>query len=127
MDVPNDLHDVLESFGLPVYLQGSMADNEPYPESFYTYYNNSTGGLTYYDNMEKSVVWDFDVSAYSANPDMAQQMLDRGVMSINEARELFNYGPVDGGELRTIRGEYKNANDSDLVGGTDDEQGNQSV
>ena len=23
---------------------------------------------------------------------MAQQLLDRGVMSINEARELFNYG-----------------------------------
>ena len=63
----------------------------------------------------------------SAKVNMAQQMLDRGVMSINEARELFNYGPVDGGELRTIRGEYKNANDSDLVGGTDDEQGDQSV
>jgi HK97 family phage portal protein len=40
---------------------------------------------------------------------MAQQMLDRGVMSINEARELFNYEPVDGGDVRTIRGEYKNA------------------
>ena len=48
---------------------------------------------------------------------MAQQMLDRGVMSINEARELFNYAPVDGGDIRTIRGEYKNAGDSDLTGG----------
>ena len=46
---------------------------------------------------------------------MAQQMLDRGVMSINEARELFNYAPVDGGTLRTIRGEYKNAADGELV------------
>ena len=46
---------------------------------------------------------------------MAQQMLDRGVMSINEARELFNYEPVDGGEIRTIRGEYKNANDVDTL------------
>lgn len=42
---------------------------------------------------------------------MAQQMLDRGVMSINEARELFNYMPVEGGDVRTIRGEYKNADD----------------
>ena len=63
----------------------------------------------------------------TAKVQMAQQMLDRGVMSINEARELFNYAPVDGGELRTIRGEYKNANSDELVGGTDDEQGNQSV
>lgn len=50
---------------------------------------------------------------------MAQQMLDRGVMSINEARELFNYSPVDGGDVRTIRGEYKNAADEEMVGGAD--------
>ena len=48
---------------------------------------------------------------------MAQQMLDRGVMSINEARELFNYMPVEGGDVRTIRGEYKNAGDDELTGG----------
>ena len=51
---------------------------------------------------------------------MAQQMLDRGVMSINEARLLFNYPEVEGGDVRTIRGEYKNANDNELVGGTND-------
>ena len=49
---------------------------------------------------------------------MAQQMLDRGAMSINEARELFNYPTVEGGDIRTIRGEYKNAGDDELVGGT---------
>ncbi len=49
---------------------------------------------------------------------LAQQMLDRGAMSINEARELFNYLPVDGGDVRTIRGEYKNAGDEELIGGT---------
>ena len=40
---------------------------------------------------------------------MAQQLLDRGVMSINEARELFNYPPVENGDIRAIRGEFKNA------------------
>ena len=53
----------------------------------------------------------------TAKVQMAQQMLDRGVMSINEARELFNFAPVAGGELRTIRGEYKSADDADLIGG----------
>lgn len=42
---------------------------------------------------------------------MAQQLLDRGVMSINEARLLFNYGEVEGGDVRVIRGEYQNADD----------------
>lgn len=46
--------------------------------------------------------------------EMVQQLLDRGVMSINEARELFNYAPVEGGDVRTIRGEYK---DSEELGG----------
>jgi hypothetical protein len=30
-------------------------------------------------------------------------------MSINEARELFNYGTVENGDVRFIRGEYKDA------------------
>ena len=42
---------------------------------------------------------------------MAQQLLDRGVMSINEARLLFNYEEVDGGDIRPIRGEYKPADE----------------
>ncbi len=64
----------------------------------------------------------------TAKVSMAQQMLDRGVLSINDARDLFNLAHVDGGELRTIRGEYKNANDDSLVGGLNDgNEGNQSV
>jgi hypothetical protein len=54
----------------------------------------------------------------TAKVNMAQQLLDRGVMSINEARELFNYPAVDGGDVRTIRGEYKNTDD---VEGTNEE------
>ena len=49
----------------------------------------------------------------TAKVSMAQQLLDRGVMSINEARELFNYEPVENGEVRPIRGEYYNAGDNE--------------
>lgn len=55
----------------------------------------------------------------SAKITMAQQLLDRGVMTINEARELFNYGPVDEGDVRFIRGEYANTDDK-IEGGTTD-------
>lgn len=47
----------------------------------------------------------------TAKVNMAQQLLDRGVMTVNEARELFNYEPVEGGDARPIRGEYYNANE----------------
>lgn len=46
---------------------------------------------------------------------MAQQLLDRGVMSINEARELFNYGTVENGDVRFIRGEYKDTEEKTEV------------
>lgn len=51
---------------------------------------------------------------YMSNADklaVASQLTDRGVFSINEAREVFNMPPVDGGDVRTIRGEYKNVDD----------------
>lgn len=60
---------------------------------------------------------------YMSNADklnVAVQLTDRGILSINEAREIFNLMPVDGGDIRTIRGEYKDANDLNN-GGNEDE------
>lgn len=36
------------------------------------------------------------------------QMVDRGILSLNEAREILNLEPVDGGDVRIVRGEYVN-------------------
>lgn len=61
---------------------------------------------------------------YMSNADklnVAAQLTDRGILSINEAREIFNLMPVDGGDIRTIRGEYKDANDLNN-GGNEDER-----
>ena len=56
---------------------------------------------------------------------MAQQLGDRGVLTIDEIRELFNYAPLpDGaGQYTPIRGEYKNVKDGDQKedGGDNDE------
>lgn len=51
---------------------------------------------------------------YLSNADklnVSAQMLDRGIMSINDVREIWNLPPVDGGDVRIIRGEYYNADD----------------
>lgn len=42
---------------------------------------------------------------------VSSQMLDRGIMSINDVREIWNLPPVDGGDARIIRGEYWNADE----------------
>ena len=49
---------------------------------------------------------------YMTNSDklrVSRDLLDRGILSLNEAREIWNLPPVDGGDTRIIRGEYYNA------------------
>ena len=49
---------------------------------------------------------------YLSNADklnVSAQMLDRGIMTINDVREIWNMPPVEGGDVRIIRGEYYNA------------------
>jgi len=43
--------------------------------------------------------------------DVAEKLLDRGVLSRNEAREIFNMEPIEDGDDYIIRGEYWNASD----------------
>lgn len=43
----------------------------------------------------------------TAKVSLARELGDRGILTINEIRELFNYAPIDGGDIAYIRGEYK--------------------
>ena len=55
---------------------------------------------------------------YLSNQDklqIATQGVDRGMLSINEAREVFNLPPVENGDIRTIRGEYKNVDELEVT------------
>ena len=52
----------------------------------------------------------------SAKVSVAKELGDRGVLTINEIRELFNYSPVAWGDVAYIRGEYKL---TDEEGGTE--------
>ena len=42
---------------------------------------------------------------------VSSQMLDRGIFSLNDVREIWNLPPVEGGDVRIIRGEYWNADE----------------
>ena len=57
---------------------------------------------------------------------VSSQMLDRGIMSINDIREIWNLPPIEGGDVRIIRGEYWNA-DEKVNEVQNNEEGNQNV
>lgn len=42
---------------------------------------------------------------------VSKDLLDRGILSINQAMDIWNLPHVEGGDLRIIRGEYYNADD----------------
>lgn len=68
---------------------------------------------------------------YMTNADklnVSAQLLDRGIISVNDAREIWNLPPVDGGDVRIIRGEYYNADDKVTIEEEDDgNEGNQEL
>lgn len=63
---------------------------------------------------------------YMSNADklnVSAQMMDRGIMSINEVREIWQLPPVENGDVRVIRGEYYNADDKVTDTGDGTEKG----
>ena len=60
----------------------------------------------------------------TAKVTVARDLGDRGILTINEIRELFNYAPLPNGDVAYIRGEYKPIEENIMEGdsnGTDGE------
>lgn len=71
----DELIEILESFGYPVLLQGSLAKDDPYPESFFTIWNNDSYDGNHYDNDSVSCNWNYDVNFYSVDTLLVNSML----------------------------------------------------
>lgn len=78
----DNLIELLESFGYPVIRQGSLAPDESYPDTFFTFWNSEESGDSFYDNETVSVDYEFDVNVYSTNPETVYNLL-------KEARQLL--------------------------------------
>lgn len=58
----------LEVLGYPVKLQGSLLPDESYLDSFFTFWNDSADGSSYYSNDEHAIVWAYSLNFYSNDP-----------------------------------------------------------
>ena len=78
----DELIRLLQTFGYPVRRQGSLASDEEYPDTFFTFWNNEESGHSFYDNVEVSATYEYAVNVYSRDPDSVYRLL-------SEARELL--------------------------------------
>ena len=90
------LIEILESFGYPVMLQGSMPPEEDYPDHFFTFWNNSSSSGSFYDNQEHSIRYDYSVNFYSIDPAVVYSKL-------REAKaELKKHGFIVSGDGHSV-------------------------
>ena len=71
----DSLINLLKTLGYPVKLQGSLAPNEAYPQSFFTYWNDETEDGSHYDNDAINYIWRFTIYFYSVNPTLVNTAL----------------------------------------------------
>ena len=59
---------IMSEINSNVFRQGTLNQDEGYPESFFTFWNNSSPDHAHYDNVDYGTAWDFTVYFYSAEP-----------------------------------------------------------
>jgi len=69
------LKKALESLSYPVRLQGSFRPQESYPDHFFTYWNDSADGSSFYSNTEGAIVWQYSLNFYSVDPELVNTKL----------------------------------------------------
>lgn len=71
----DQLLEILTSFKYPVYRQGSMSNDEAYPPTLITFWNNDSPDHAHYNNSEYGSAWDYTVFVYSSDPDLVYSVL----------------------------------------------------
>lgn len=79
------LIETLETFGFPVRLQGSFLEDEPYPDHFFTFWNNDSSSGSFYDNDEHAILYDYSVNFYSVDPELVYSKLREAKTALKTA------------------------------------------
>lgn len=73
------LIELLSTYGYPVIRQGSLSEDEPYPDNFFTFWNNDSYDGAHYDNEAVSTAYDYDVNFYSNSPANTYDVLRKAI------------------------------------------------
>ena len=78
------LIEILSTFGYPVRRQGSFLEDEAYPESFFTFWNNASNAESIYDNKENAILHEYDVNFYSTDIEKVYDVLRKAKKKLRQ-------------------------------------------
>jgi len=61
------LIETLGALGYEIKLQGSLLPEESYPDHFFTFWNDSADGTSFYSNDESAIIWAYSLNFYSVD------------------------------------------------------------
>lgn len=93
--------DMLDAFFNSAIEPFAIALSEAMSRAIYTERERSFGNHVYVNANRLQYM------SQTAKVTVAKELGDRGILTINEIRELFNYAPLPDGDVAFIRGEYK--------------------
>ena len=93
--------DLLDAFFNSAIEPFAIALSEALSRAIYTERERSFGNHVYVNANRLQYM------SQTAKVQVARDLGDRGILTINEIRELFNYPPFENGDVAYIRGEYK--------------------
>lgn len=76
---------ILAEFNYPVIRQGSLAPDDAYPATFFTFWNRSEEEQSAYDNTTALVVHEFDVNVYSNDVSLTYSLLAQARTALKTA------------------------------------------
>lgn len=62
------LINTINGVGYDPYLQGTMPVDEPYPDSFVTFFTTDSSDQDFFDNDSSGTLWQYTVIFYTNNP-----------------------------------------------------------
>lgn len=100
--------DQLDAFFNSAIEPFAIALSEALSKAIYTERERSFGNHVYVNANRLQYM------SQTAKVTVARDLGDRGILTINEIRELFNYAPLPNGDVAYIRGEYKPIDENEV-------------
>ena len=90
-----DIYSLLETLGLPVFIQGDMPEEMEYPETFITYIWVSSSDLWRFNNRATATNYVAQVTVYSCYPNAIDENIEKVITLLESA----GYSKDDSGRM----------------------------